>query len=477
MKNKGNQTNFYLEINSLLRDIIHNFWIVILAAIIGNMVIYISTHTVYKPEYISSSTLIVRVKSGTHNFYANLSAAINMTNIFTKVFVQPTVELMAAEHIEGGTFKGKIIASQLPNTNILTLSVVSSSPSLAYQQLRAVIEVYPNLSESIFANAVIDVMYPPEMPQFPSNNMTFSKKGLIIAAFAMAGLGLIGIISFMRDTIKDEKIYFNNIGTKLIGTVIHEKQYKTVFDFIKRKEKILLINNPLSSFRFTENFQKIATKLEYINRTNGDKIFLLTSVADHEGKSTISANLSIALASRGKRVLLMDMDFIRPNLQKVFDMKVPSNSDLAGFLSNRIKKDEYKLLRYRSSNLYMALNTYNHLNYIGWTGSSQIQNILEYYKGQFDFIIIDTPPMFMTAEVTSVMPFSDKVMLIIRTDRVYTSDINEAILSINEHENKFAGCILNDVYREFSFFGQNGTDETGDTNYTKYEKYNTANDI
>ena len=62
-------------------------------------------------------------------------------------------------------------------------------------------------------------------------------------------------------------------------------------------------------------------------------------------------------------------------------------------------------------------------------------------------------------------------MLTVRTDCVYTPIINDTILTLKNTGANFAGCILNDVYEEFSFFSQFGTDEGGYSRYSKYSGY------
>ena len=94
----------------------------------------------------------------------------------------------------------------------------------------------------------------------------------------------------------------------------------------------------------------------------------------------------------------------------------------------------------------------------------------------FDYILIDTPPLSVAADVTTFMRFADKSFVVVRTDCVYAADINDSILSLREKTNTFAGCILNAVHKEFSFLGQLGLDETGyygsyGKNYSYYSRY------
>ncbi len=459
------------EWHSLLRDILHNIWLVVFAAIIGLIVVYVSGRSIYTPEYTSSATLIVNVKTATYQAYSNLSASSEMATIFSEVFVQPSVKEKAGEFLGTGSFQGKLKAEVLPNTNIITLSVTDRDPQKAYTELNAVLEIYPEISDTIFANAVIDVMRPPQIPRSPSNSVPSTFKPAVVGGLMLMVLFAIVIISLARDTVKDEASYGKKVGSKLIGTVVHERKYKTLKDFIKRKESKLLIDNAFTGFRFAESYQRIATRLEYLNRNGGDRIFLVTSVAEDEGKSTAAVNIALSLAGKGKRVALIDMDFMKPALSGFLDMPVDINQDLGSFFSGKISIEELEIKRYKSSRMYAVLNAERHSDYVNWINSDTVRKFLNSFAKKYDYVIVDTPPVSAAADVTSISRFCDKSILVIRTDYVQTGEINDAIMSLNEN-GKFAGCILNDVFDEFSFFGQTGLDENGSYgSYSGYSKY------
>ena len=92
-------TKITFEWHSLIRDIVHNIWVILLAAITGFMAVYIAAHSIYSPTYTSSATLIVRVKTGTSTTYSTLTSATEMADIFTNVFKQKTMKDYAAENL------------------------------------------------------------------------------------------------------------------------------------------------------------------------------------------------------------------------------------------------------------------------------------------------------------------------------------------------------------------------------------------
>lgn len=481
MNEQNNNRVITLEWHSLARDIIKNLWVIVLAAIIGFMSVYVAAHSVYSPTYTSSATLIVRVKTGTSTTYSTLTSATEMADIFSNVFKQKTMRDYAAENLGISSFNGTISASSVENTNIMTVSVTADEPELAYTLLCSVLEVYPRISDNVFDNAVIDVISTPRVPLFASNRISLSSEllaGIGVGALALAG---IVIISIMRDTVKSEQDFETKVGAKLIGTITHEKKERSLGDIIQKKKRSLLINNAFTSFYFSESYKKIAAKLDHMRRRHGDKVFLIASIAENEGKSTTTANIAIALAERGYSVLLLDMDFKKPAMHKVLDTEIGEESDIGLLLSGEIQPKNYKLVRYHKTSLYLGLNQNAHPASSKWLNSAHAEKIVSAFRKSFDFIVIDTPPMATSADTASMLGLADQLLLVVRTDVAHTADINDTILQVKSSGNKFAGCILNDIYREFTMFGQAGYDESGYYGksgsyggyygYSKYRRY------
>lgn len=473
-ENKKQSDRLLFEPYSLLRDILRNMWAVVLAALIGFMGVSIWSESLYTPMYTSTATLLVNLKNSASYSYTNLASSSEMAQIFTGVFVQPTMKKNAAEYLGTDGFVGDITSQVLTDTNIFTVSVTSPSPETSYEELCAILVVYPEISESVFSDSVIEIMRSPNLPSAPSNSITARYRTTAVVGCAGVVLAIIVFLSVMRDTVKDERSFRAEIDAKLFGTVIHERSHKTISEYLGRKKTSLLITNGYASFSFTENFHKIATKFEYMHRNEGAKIFLVTSLGENEGKSTTAANIALALAGRGGRVALLDMDFKKPAIHKIFDIHKTDTPDFADLLSGKISPNDFMFYPYKNTNLDLALNIKSHSDYANWIYSERVTEIFGLLRESagYDYIIIDTPPIAASADVTALLRLSDKSLLVVRTDCVYAADINDTVFSLTESGGNFAGCILNDIHREFSFLGQLGLDETGSgSRYGYYHKY------
>lgn len=465
-----------IEPHSLIRDVILNLWTVVLAGLIGFMGVGIYSRSVYRPEYTSSATLIANIRNtSSYSTYANVSVSSEMAEIFTNVFVQPSMARKAAENLGQSEFYGKITSAPINETNIFTVSVTASSPELAYTELSSVLEVYPEIADAVMSDAVIDIMRSPNLPTTASNSIPDGNQMKIAALCAFVDLACVVLVSVLRDTVKDKRGFSEKIDAQLIGCVVHEKPHGSLRSrLIAKKKTALLISDSYASFRFVENYSKLSTKLEYMNRAKGQKVFLITSVAENEGKSTIAANIALSLAARGNRVALLDMDFKKPAIHKIFGLKQSRQPDLGDLLSGKVKPADYRFKQYQDTNLCLACNMTAHDDYVDWIHSGRVSEIIDSFRdGGFDYVLIDTPPLFAAADVPVIARLADAAFVVIRTDRVTAADINDSILSFSDECGNFAGCILNDLRPEFSLLGQLGADESGrhGGNYGYYYKY------
>ena len=473
--------NMKIELHSIVRDLIKNIFIIFMAALIGLMGVYIVTRNIYTPEYTSTATVVVNAKNSSTGSYSLFSVSVEMTEIISKVLVEPIMKEKAIELIGVDSFDGELTANVHKGTNFINLSVTSDSPQNSYILLDAVLKAYPEISDSVFENVVISVLSTPKVPSAPSNSISTGNRLLIAGICAGIIAAFVVVLSIMRDTVKDEYDFKEKIDSKLLGIVPHEKKIFSIKERLQKKNKALLIhNNAFISLKFIENYHKIAAKIEHIHRSNGAKVFVVTSVAENEGKSTTASNIAISLADRGHSVVLIDVDCKKPALYKIFNKKFSEQSEFGYLMNGKLKSQDFVFKKYKQSSLYLALNTSPYENYGEWIETGKLANVVDTLKNQVDYVILDSAPLSADAYVTDIAKIADQTVIVVRTDMAYTVDINDTIATINEVGGTIAGCVLNDVYPDFKIAVFTGTDESGYYygkgygrygKYGKYEKY------
>lgn len=297
-----------LDPYTLVHDIVSNWWVIILGAIAGALLTYVVVSSRYVPEYTTQATFVVASR-GDANAYSNLSSANTMAKTFEKILKSNIMEKKICEKLKVEELDADIHAKVLEGTNMLVLSVTADTPKDSIDIIRTVMDNYSSVSLYTVGSAVMDVLEEPKVPYTPDNPLDAggqAKKGGLVAGALV--LILLGMFSYMKNTIKQENEIEKKLDARSLGAISYEWKYKTIRDIFRRKKKAILVDDPVASFRFVESYKKLAAKVEYRMAKNEQKVLVVTSVSENEGKSTVAANLAITLAEQSKRVLLVEGD-------------------------------------------------------------------------------------------------------------------------------------------------------------------------
>ena len=425
-----------INIKSIIRDVFRNCWMILIAGISAILLVSGYQNIIYEAEYTSRATLVVSAKgSGTTSSYANLTTTSEMAGVFSNVFSSSVLKKRIVEELELQGQDFAIKAQTIPETNLLVLSVTGKQPQIVYQAICGAIEHYADVSEYVFANAVLDVMETPEVPLEPSNAIplrSYQKKAAF-AAVVLMGAFLV-FMSVMRGTIKTEAAAVRRLkGTKL-ALIGHEVKNRTLRARLRNKNKAILITNPITTFGYVETFRKLAFRVQTEMKKKGQKILLVSSVEENEGKSTIASNIALAMAQAGKKVLLVDMDLRRPAIYKIFDIESKNG--------NSFWKEELAVSGQHT--MQLLLNKRAVKNPAVFMKEKGIATLLEYGRKTADVVIVDSSPMNAAADTELVLSYVDASILVVRKDWVRTSELNHAIDVLENGGTEFLGYVLND---------------------------------
>ncbi len=170
------------------------------------------------------------------------------------------------------------------------------------------------------------------------------------------------------------------------------------------------------------------------------KVVSLTSAGPGEGKSATSTNLAVVMAQLGKRVLLIDGDLRKPRLHEVFGISNRSgltNVLAAGEDPNRVTAS------CAVSNLLVIPSGPIPPNPSELLSSNRMHEFLRRARAQFDFVIIDTPPVLAVTDATVIGSLSDGVVLCLRAGKVLREDARTCRDRLLMNDVKILGTVLN----------------------------------
>jgi capsular exopolysaccharide synthesis family protein len=176
-------------------------------------------------------------------------------------------------------------------------------------------------------------------------------------------------------------------------------------------DPLLVVHHAPKSVQ-AEAYRGVRTSLYFSTRGKGHQVIQVTSPNPGDGKSTLTANLAAAIAQSGKKVILIDADFRKPRVHRIFGLgkaEIGLASVIAGEadLESAIYSCEVPGLSILPCGPRPA-------NPADLLTSALFQEILEDIKKEYDFVLIDTPPMLAVSDPSVVAPRVDGVILTIR---------------------------------------------------------------
>ena len=445
-KNRGLQWS-HIEPYCLVRTLLRQLWMLLLAAAACAMAAWIVLSCFVTRQYTSSTTFAVTARASTL-YYTNITAAADMAASYSQL-LQSRVLRQTMEQNLGMSLDGTVSAQQLGETNLIRVTVTADTPRQALVLLKAVSDNYGTLSAHVSSTAVLSQLNAPTLSVAPSRSYNVPKicllAGVIGAGLTAAAVAWASVTS---GTVQTQEGARSDLDAKLISTVPHEgRQTRKLLGWMddrrerrsrrggKRLRRNLNISSPAISFAFTESIHRIAEKFQH-EHAKGRRVFLFSSVSAAEGKSTLAANTAISLASRGVSVLFIDLDLRRP-VQNELGTLLSESADPEKILSAAVTDP--------STGLHSLLSTKSYTDVIELLASDQLAKVVALAREQYDYVIIDSPPLGFFSDSELLSDLSDASVLVVRQDTVPAPEINDAIDALRAGKAEFLGCILNDM--------------------------------
>lgn len=435
-----------LDFRGILRDVVKNIWLVILMALACYLGVTSVMKLTYQAEYSSSATIAIMAKSSSGNTYSSLSAASSMAEVLAKIFQGNVLKSMVAADLDVNSFQGSITAEVVDETNLLQVSVTADTPKEAYLGMQSVLNHYLSVSDYIFGNAAPEVISFPQIPVRATNSAIIQKtQQLAILGGTMLTTMIIVLLSVLRFTVKNRKMAVRCLEGKYLGTLLHEEKNDTFWSKVHSDQKGILISSPVCSASFAESTRKLAARIEHHLRKNRQKLLLVSSIEENEGKTTVAANLALGLASKGYRVLLMDLDLRKPAVHKLFEKTVEEKKNLESVLKGG-SEPQNAWIYDEKTGIFLLMNRSIYSNSQDVLVSDNMQTLFNAARQHMDYVIIDTPPQSISADAEIISSLADASIMIVRYDWADMRDINDGIDVMKQGKGEFLGYVLNDIH-------------------------------
>lgn len=249
----------------------------------------------------------------------------------------------------------------------------------------------------------------------------------------LLGVGLAYLAEISDKSFRNPQEIRRRLGLPVIGHIpfmaADEKAAAMVASGTSTLDPMLVTHYQSNSIG-AEAYRGVRTALYFSTQGAGHQVIQVTSPNVSDGKSTLAANLAVSIAQSGKRTLLIDADFRKPRVHKIFN--VPAHVGMASVMAGQCDLGS-AAQQTAIPNLSVMPCGPRPVNPAELLTSPKFKDLLEELRHQYDFVIVDTPPILVVTDPAVVAPRVDGVVLCIRVTkngRPYAERAREVLASL-----------------------------------------------
>lgn len=219
-----------------------------------------------------------------------------------------------------------------------------------------------------------------------------------------------------------------------------------------------------SDFFVREAYKTLRTNVSFAlaDSEEGGKVIVVTSSLQSEGKSITAVNLAISYAMTDRKVLIIDCDLRKPKLARL--LRLSSSAGLSNLIVDPKLRVE-AILSTDVKGLDVILSGDIPPNPSELLGSPRMEKLIAELRMEYDFIILDSPPVNLVTDAVVLAPQSDGVLFLVRANHSERGAVIHAVEQLEYAKAKILGFVLNGVDMEKTHYGY------GKYRYKRYSRY------
>jgi succinoglycan biosynthesis transport protein ExoP len=395
------------------------------------------------PLYESTTQLFV----STSGSQSNASDALD-GSLFSEARVKSYADIVGgplladavAQDLGGGItskqVEDDISATAVPNTVLLTVSVVDPSAATAKRIATDVGNRFPGLAQQIEAPTArgsspvkLSVVKPASTPGSPVSPKTERNLLLAFIVGLLLGVGLAVLRESLDNTVKLPSDVQALNGRSTLGLI--------GFDADAPKHPLILAQDPHS--KRAEAFRQLRTNLQYVHVDKEPRSIVITSSLPDEGKSTTACNLAISIAQTGAKVLLVEADLRRPKAAEYLGLE--GTIGLTTVLVGRVSLEH--AVQHWANIMDVLPSGAVPPNPSELLGSRNMEQLLARMEQSYDIVIIDTPPMLPVTDAAVLATKAAGSIIIVRHGKTKREHLRRSIEALDAVGGNLLGCVLN----------------------------------
>lgn len=399
------------------------------------------SYAAYTPQYTAAATFTVTPKGDSLSAYTSISSNASTQQLektFPYIITSAPLTRVVAEDLGLSDVPGTLTATAVEDTNLFTITVTSSNYETAYNVLKSVINNYPSVAEYVVGATDLVLVVPPSASSTPINPISYREKALIgTAVGALLGLLIVFFLENLNHTVRHPDEIRKLLNNQRLGSIVKVVKKKS-----SHSTGSLTIDDAHTDPRFKESVFSIRNKIIKLCAEQKINSVMVASTTTNEGKTTVAANLAIALAKKHYRTVIIDCDLRNPTVRQQLNIPESCSLGIVDVITGGCSLQD-AIVKTKKNGLYVLPGTIPVNNASELMGSKQLADLVGALEKIFDYVVIDAPPVGIVSDALEMKDYVGGLVFVVRQDYAKVSKILDSISLFGYSKIKILGCIFN----------------------------------
>jgi capsular exopolysaccharide synthesis family protein len=418
-------------------------WVVVLSGLAVGLVVAGAFVLLSPRTYEATVTIFVSTSSadGASAAYDGSQLSEQRTKSYEQLLGGPRLAREVADRLDlpvsATELASRISASSEPETVLLTATVSDDDPARAAQiantlgdsfgRLVATVEQPRDLAQAPIVSAqIVEPADVPTAPASPNPSRDFPLGGMVGLAL---GFGVALLRTVTDTTVRTPESLGETIAAPTLGVVPFAPGLDTD-ESVDERGRITAAREALRSLR---------TNIQFVDVDRPRTVLVITSAGPGEGKTTTAVQLALTFAASGNKVLLVDADLRRPRIAEVFGLERAVG--LTSVITGQVDLDT-AVQRSGVPSLSVLTSGPTFPNPSELLVSQKTADLLAEAKRQYDFVLLDSPPLLPVTDAAALAPSTDGALLVCGYGKATRDEVASAADALDAVHAPIVGTIL-----------------------------------